>query len=53
MSSVPEPIFLLLLGFGMIALSVRFRGRTGRKPVARSAEVPMANAEPLGKTVTA
>jgi hypothetical protein len=53
MSAVPEPIFLLLMGFGMIALSVRFGGRTRRKAVTESVDVPTRNPEPLGKTVTA
>jgi hypothetical protein len=53
MSAVPEPIFLLLMGFGMIALSMRVRARPRRKTVAKPVDVQTGNTQPLGKTAHA
>jgi hypothetical protein len=55
MARVPEPMFLLLLGFTMITLSVRFRGRSVPKPETESADrrIQAPSAEPLAKTVAA
>jgi hypothetical protein len=53
MSAVPEPMFLLLLGFVMIGLSVRFRSSRRKTTVPESGHVQTRTSEPIGKTVPA